>query len=350
MRRIIEVGVVLAAVALIVGLGGPPLARGAEPAEKVAAAKSAAEPVDVFMGDYEGNFTPAKGASAKAEAKVIAEGVPKGKTNPTYRAVLTLAGDSAVKAELSGELAGENLSLASKDGQWTGSLAKGDLAAEAKGDTGGKFDLERIERSSPTEGQKPPEGAIVLLAFEEGKAPSLDEWVNKTWQVLPDGSMQVGKRNNLTAKSFGDCRLHIEFMLPYMPDARGQGRGNSGVYFQDRYEVQMLDSFGLPPKDNECGGIYEVAAPKVNACFPPLRWQTYDIEFHTQKFDAEGKVLAPATLTVQHNGVLIHDKQPVLKETRAAGSKGAVKKGPIMLQDHGCPDRYRNIWILELKD
>lgn len=350
MRRMAEIAVVLAVAALGVGWGAQRAAFAAEPAAQTAIAKPAPEPADVVMGEYEGTCSPTKGSPLKAEADIVAEGVAKGKTNPSYRAVLITAGDSAVKIELTGELAGEELSLRSKDGKWSGSLAKGNLVAEAKGDDGGKFDLKRIERHSPTEGQRPPEGAVVLLPFEEGKPANLDAWTNKNWKILPDGSIQAQKGNNLTVREFGDMKLHVEFMIPYMPDARGQGRGNSGVYSQNRYEVQILDSFGLPPKDNECGGIYEVAAPKANACLPPLRWQTYDITFRTHRFDANGNVAAPATLTVVHNGILIHDKQAVMDATRAAGAKGAVKVGPLMLQDHGNPVRYRNIWLVELKD
>jgi len=319
------------------------------------AAEGSAPSVDVVMGDYEGTFTPAGGPAVKAEAKVVAEfAVGKDKSvRKTYRAVLntlTEGGAGAVKAELLGDLAGGEVALAGKGAaaESKGLIANEKLTAEIKGDGGGKFDLKRVVRHSPTEGQKPPAGAVILLPYEPGKPTNLDAWQNKSWKILDDGSIQVGRRNNLTVQEFGDMRLHVEFKCPYMPEARGQGRGNSGVYSQDRYEVQILDSFGLPPKDNECGGIYQVSVPKVNACFPPESWQTYDIEFHTQKFDTDGKVLGPATLTVHHNGVLIQDKAQVPKETVAAGSKGAVKKGPLMVQDHGNPVCYRNIWLVEL--
>ena len=106
----------------------------------------------------------------------------------------------------------------------------------------------------------------------------------------------------------GNFKLHVEFRVPYMPQAKGQGRGNSGVYVQGRYEVQVLDSYGLKSQNNDCGGIYEVAAPLVNACKAPTVWQSYDIEFQAPKC-ADGKMVEPAVMTVHHNGVKIHDKQ-----------------------------------------
>ena len=143
--------------------------------------------------------------------------------------------------------------------------------------------------------------------------------------------------------------LHIEFFLPFKPLGRGQDRGNSGVYLQDRYEVQVLDSFGLKGENNECGGIYSKHRPAVNMCLPALTWQTYDIEFTEAQFDAAGMKTKDATLTVKHNGVLIHDKAPVNSATTAAGLKEGPTPGPIQLQDHGNPIFYRNIWWLPAK-
>jgi len=353
MGRIVKVGVVVATMALVFGLRGQERALAAEPAS----ARPAEQPVDLIMGDYEGTFFSLNGPAVKAEAKVIAEfTVNKDKTvKKIYRAVLSTLrpeGARTDQVELIGEKTDGEVPLVgkSKDAESKGLIANEKLAAEVKRENAGKFELKHVVRHSPAEGQKPPEGAIVLLPFSPGKPTSLDEWTNKNWKIVDDGSIQAQNKNNLTVREFGDCRLHVEFMCPYEPETRGQGRGNSGVYLQNRYEVQVLDSFGLPPKYNECGAIYEVAAPKVNACLPPLSWQTYDITFRTHRFDTEGKVVQPATMTVYHNGVLIHDKQPVMDATRAAGAKGAVKRGPLMLQHHGNPVRYRNVWLVELKD
>ncbi len=144
--------------------------------------------------------------------------------------------------------------------------------------------------------------------------------------------------------------MHLEFKLPYMPAARGQARGNSGCYLQGRYEVQILDSFGLEGKNNECGGIYEIKDPDVNMCLPPLAWQTYDIDYTAARYDASGGKTANARITVSHNGVVIHDNVELPRATRAAPVKEGPEPGPIYLQDHGNPVRFRNIWVVEKRE
>jgi hypothetical protein len=150
-----------------------------------------------------------------------------------------------------------------------------------------------------------------------------------------------------TKQKFTDFTAHIEFVTPYMPQAQGQDRGNSGVYPQGRYEIQVLDSFGLKGENNECGGIYRTAGPKVNMCFPPLVWQTYDIDFTAPKYEGDKKV-ANAKVTVRHNGVVIHENQEIEKETGGgnAGREGPTP-GPLYFQDHGDAVFYRNVWIVE---
>lgn len=167
------------------------------------------------------------------------------------------------------------------------------------------------------------------------------------WKLVDGGAMQVFNGSLMTKEEFGDQKLHIEFRTPFMPDKRGQERGNSGVYIQGRYEIQVLDSYGLDGLDNECGGIYKNAAPLVNMCAPPLQWQSYDVTFHAAQVDATGKVTKKAVITVVQNGVTIHNNLEV--DTTPGGCDyDMTQPGPLFLQDHGTPVEYRNIWIEKL--
>jgi hypothetical protein len=197
----------------------------------------------------------------------------------------------------------------------------------------------------------PPKDAIVLF---DGK--TLDGWVKRNgkdkagWKLLDGGIMQSGGGDIMTEKTFdGRFKLHVEFRVPYMPKASGQGRGNSGVYVQGRYEVQVLDSYGLKSQNNDCAAIYGVAAPSVNACKAPTVWQSYDIEY-TSPVCEDGKKKEPARITVLHNGVKVHDDVKISVDNTTAGLGGdPCKPGPILLQDHGNPVQFRNIWLEPIK-
>src|SRR5262249_28832554 len=137
-------------------------------------------------------------------------------------------------------------------------------------------------------------------------------------------------------QKFGDHSLHVEFLIPFKPSARGQARSNSGVYVQSRYEIQVLDSLGFEGKHDECGGIYSIAAPLVNMCFPPLTWQTYDLDFAAARYDSGGKKIQNARITVRHNGVMIHDN---LELSHGTPGPSPEEPGPeaLYLQGHGDP-------------
>lgn len=204
---------------------------------------------------------------------------------------------------------------------------------------GAKHTLSRIERRSPTLDAKPPSGAVVLF---DGSAAG--QWENAKMEngvLLANGST--------SKQRFGDYTLHLEFRTPYKPDARGQQRGNSGVYHSGRWETQILDSFGLEGRDNECGGIYSIAKPRLNMCLPPLTWQTYDVKFTAAEFDDSGKRLAWPRLTVRLNGVVIHDNVELTKDfTTSAPISTPLDgaQGPVFLQQHGNPVAFRNIWLV----
>ena len=194
----------------------------------------------------------------------------------------------------------------------------------------------KAKRTSPTLGAKPPSNAIVLF-----DGTTTDKF--KNGKILEDGSLKMGTE---FVDGYQDFTLHLEFMLPYMPHARGQGRSNSGVYMASRYEVQILDSFGLTPEFNHCGALYRYQKPNVNMCLPPLTWQTYDITFFSPKFDADGKKTQNGVLTVLHNGIKIHDNFQVERKTGAGKPEGPDAL-PTKLQDHGNPVKFRNIWLVD---
>jgi hypothetical protein len=167
------------------------------------------------------------------------------------------------------------------------------------------------------------------------------------WKIT-DGAMEVvpGSGSLVSKQKFTDYLLHIEFRSPFMPNETEQGRGNSGVYNQGRYEVQVLDSYGLEGEDNECGGIYKIARPLVNMCAPPMQWQTYDIYFTAARYDSSAATMENARFTVIHNDIVIHDNLEIPGPTGGA-MDGLDQPGPLMLQDHGDRVQFRNIWLIE---
>ena len=198
--------------------------------------------------------------------------------------------------------------------------------------------LKKVERASKTLGKKPPAGAVVLFDGSEKSAANFTR-----------GQIVMGNllRHDCESKeAFGDHHMHLEFRTPFIPAARGQGRGNSGMYVQGRYEVQVLDSFGLDGKNNECGGIYSISEPKVNMCLPPLGWQTYDYDFTAARYDDAGKKVKNARITLWHNGVVIHDD---LELPNGTPGKHPEADGPgiLYLQGHGNPVVFRNIWAIK---
>ena len=195
----------------------------------------------------------------------------------------------------------------------------------------------RVHRQSPSLGATPPPEAIVLFDWRDG---SLDELAHA--RRTAEGFLRRGAE---TRRIWQDFFLHVEFRTPHMPASRGQQRGNSGIYLQRRYEVQILDSFALEPQIDGAGALYRTKPPDRSASFPPALWQTYDIAFRAARFDTDGRKVEPAIVTVWHNGLLVHHRI-ALPDKTGAGRPEGPEPGPILFQDHRDDVEYRLIWII----
>lgn len=303
-----------------------------------------AEKDDQIMGNYQGGFTSGGGGHS-LRAEVIGESKRRFRINlivghPGGETKFTVSGkghDGEASIDDTADFGGEKTAVKAK--------IENEVMTGTFGDNA--FELKRVMLESPTAGAPAPEGAIVLF-----DGTNTDAWDRSPlgWCIQEDGSMEICSSNLVTKQSFGSAQFHAEFMTPYVPDEIEQGRGNSGFYVQGRYEVQVLDSFGNEPKWDYCGGIYKVAVPLKNACYPPLSWQTYDVTFHAPKFDANGTKTQNAHITVVQNGVTIHDNLELPDVTPGGVSGTEAAEGPLMLQDHHNAVRYRNIWVKPLTD
>jgi hypothetical protein len=286
-----------------------------------------------FQGEYRtAGAGPAMGAQVVAlgggrfDVYVLEGGLPGAGWEPGQSRTL-----------LRGERKGSVVDGAAAAGGPAATITPGSLSLTTA--AGAKLTLGRVERQSATLGAKPPAGAVVLF-----DGTSADQWEK--------GRMEQGHLlapGCSSKQHFGDYSLHLEFRTPYKPTARGQQRGNSGVYHNGRWETQILDSFGLEGRDNECGGIYSIARPRLNMCLPPLAWQTYDVEFTAARFDAAGKRTAWPRITVRLNGVPVHENLELAKDfTTSAPLAGPLESptGPVYLQYHDNPVVFRNVWIV----
>lgn len=289
-----------------------------------------------WQGEYLGNVQNRYGHWELAGLQVIARG------DGEFEGVLYSGGlpgygwyGQGEKTRFSGAKEGDVLTLSADDQQIRIRQA---TSATLHTQTGAAYagQLNKVSRVSPTLGATAPWNAIVLFDgtntehFKDGK-------------MTEDGLLQVGTQ---LKDSYTDFTLHLEFRLPYMPYARGQARANSGVYLQSRYELQILDSFGLEGEKNECGGLYKQRSADVNMCLPPLAWQTYDIDFTAARFDDEGNKTSDARITARHNGVVIHNDVAVPNKT-GAGAKEGPQALPTKLQNHSNPVVFRNIWLVD---
>ncbi len=337
--KIIGQFVLLAALAVLVGSCAP----------SGSTTRSSLESPDPVMGDWWGHRVTNDGRVIPVAVQSIALG--KNRYEINVMGHFDRRDESIMTFEA--EHTGDRLVIPDHP-DWQIALVNETISGKTESPDVQTVELHHIARLSPNLGAVPPTGAIVLF---DGK--NLGAWERRDekqksvpvgWKVA-DGIAEVapGTGDIVTKQKFTDFQLHVEFRLPFMPEARGQARANSGVYLQGRYEVQVLDSYGLAGEDNECGGIYKVAAPKVNMCAPPGQWQTYDITFQAPRFDKDGQKVKDARATVLHNGVVIHENLTIPGPTGGAIDDKVQNPGGILLQDHGNLVQYRNIWLFELK-
>jgi hypothetical protein len=214
-----------------------------------------------------------------------------------------------------------------------------------------EVELRKTLRQSSTLNQQAPSDAVVLFNGS-GTGGWIRANMDKRGFLAADlPQLKVVNPGPTTQRKFQSHRLHLEFRLPFQPFRRGQVRANSGVYLQGRYELQILDSFGVHHGENWavgdiCGEIMNLVPARVNACLPPLTWQTLDVDFKAAKFNPKGKRINAARMTVRLNGILIHDNVVIPKAGVARLLNEGATPGPLMLQDHDSPVFYRNIWIV----
>jgi len=298
---------------------------------------------DPFMGNWWGRWNEEE----EVDPTIAGQVIPLG--NDQYRVILKAKHDMRCPPKLDVVVEAKRGRLVYDERPWRfetdGETFTGSRGSKAA------FAMRRVELPSPTLGLAPPEGATVLFDGSD-----LGAWQPSEWIIDEDGVLTVNPSSGdlVSRETFRSVRMHIEFRTPFMPRASGQQRGNSGVFFQDTFEVQVLDSYGLPGYYDECGALYKVSAPRVNACRPPMQWQTYDIEYHAPKFHEDGSIKAYPSMNVLHNGILVQKNEVMpwitgwKEEDREAPMP--AEPLPIRLQDHGNYVQYRNIWVEEIDE
>jgi len=317
--------------------------------------------IPAFMGDWEGRFDDQNGDTQLA-ARIIGLG------DDLYRIQLLPEFDKRAGNYLEVDVKEQDGRLQFEEEGWTGTVVADQFKGRAM--VKGKkrsYLLRKTERKSPTLAMEPPGGAVVLF-----DGSGLDKWEHPgmtgekpVWKLEEDAAIITsglkkvnGKRQKndlVTKRLFKDIELHLEFKLPYCPEKRDQGRCNSGIFLQDFYEVQILDSYGLGGLWNECGALYKMAPPKVNMCAPPGQWQTYDIIYLMPRYNSSGERTKNAIVTVRHNGKIIHNQTEIVHPTAHSSKRRKTDiapegAAPIKIQDHGNSIQFRNIWVKELTE
>lgn len=276
-----------------------------------------------YLGELNGKAIAVQVSTRKGDSRFYAK---------LFQGGLPGIGWDGQKPQLfNGNEAGSQLRLVAENGE-----AQMEVTSEkvTLADINHRVDLRKVARHGVSLGMKPPADAKILF-----NGTSTDAF--KSASMTSDGLLKAGAE---TVDPIGSCRLHLEFRTPYMATSEDQKRGNSGIYIQRRYEVQILESFAQDVVFNGCGALYRQREPNLNMALPPLVWQTYDIFFIAAKFDAEGKKTAPAQISVIHNGVPVHYRTAIASKT-GAGKPEGPEPMPLLLQDHSDPVVYRNVWM-----
>lgn len=292
-----------------------------------------------LTGEFAGTIQPSRYATQAYGLQVVAMGGGRFQGRLLVGGLPGAGWNGYAQIRLTGEREGRKLTLIG--GPFAVSLAGISKTATVRykeGDTN-LGQLFRANRESPTMGAPVPSSGNQLFPVDDQIAGAFP-W--SKMDINAEGFLKAGAE---TFYGYRDFKLHVEFRTPFMPNARGQARGNSGIYLNSRYEVQILDSFGLAGGEDDCGSIYRTKKPDVNMTFPPLTWQTYDITYVAPVFNAKGKKLQNAVLTVLHNGVLIHDQVEVDGQTGLRSPEESDDPMALKLQDHGNPVVFRNVWI-----
>lgn len=337
-----------------------------------ASARSADDPPDPIQGNWLGDWTPDKGGGGKQTAQIVAlgKGMYQGaftaydggeSQSETFRFVIsgTLT-DSGVVFEQKINL-GETLGTF----EWGATAKDGLLKGRYSNNRNyiGTFTLKRVELKPEQVGTEPLPGAVVLF-----DGTGLDRWTrhgggSTAWKLV-DGALQVGRNAGrsqpehlVCRETFRDAQIHLEYRTPFLPEARGLERGASGVFVQGRYEIQVLDSFGQPrvrdnfgalADDDSAGAVFKRAAPLENVALPPREWQALDITFTAPELKPDGAVQRPGTLTVVHNGTVIHNALKLEEPTSGAPIQDLTTPAGLILEDAGQPVEFRNIWMVRL--
>lgn len=300
--------------------------------------------VDPFMGNWQGRWSGGEDVDPDISAQIISLGRGLYRIRLASKLFMRSPVLASIEAKAQeGVLAfdAEDFKGEVRDGRFTGRRRSGQKT----------FEMQRILYEPPTLGAEPPANAQVLF-----DGTGFDAWEDAKGWVLVDGNamMVTPDAGDLVSKAkFKDVQMHVEFRTPLVANERGQSRGNSGVFVQDVYEVQVLDSFGLEGTYDECGALYKVSPPRVNACLPPTEWQSYDITYHAPRFNDDGSVKSYPRMTVLHNGFVVQQDQEIPQITAWKENERLQpppsEPGAIKLQSHRSHYvQFRNVWVVDL--